>query len=139
MQQNAYIEATQEAGKAFFQRQLAGPVVMLNMLKFRETADYSHAPQLAPEKPISGAEAYQLYMDHTLPLLQKAGSEVIFQGKGGPFLIGPENMDWDLILLVKHQSVARFMEFATDPEYLKTAGHRAAALADSRLLPIIEQ
>jgi hypothetical protein len=30
------------------------------------------------------------------------------------------------------------MEFAQDKEYLKTAGHRTAALEDSRLLPIEE-
>ena len=36
-------------------RQTAGNVVMLNLLRFREVADYSAYPDLAPPTPISGA------------------------------------------------------------------------------------
>ena len=43
---------------------------------------------------------------------------------------------WDLVILVRHASVKRFMNFAIDDAYLAGAGHRAAALADSRLLPL---
>lgn len=135
---DTYLHATQEAGKAFYQRGISGEVVMLNLLKFKTIADYSQHPELAASEAISGTAAYERYMKCTLPLLEKAGSEVLFYGKGGAFLIGPENQQWDAVLLVKHQSVARFMAFAQDPEYLKTAGHRTAALADSRLLPIEE-
>jgi hypothetical protein len=45
----SYIEPTQEAGRLFVQCGVAGPVVMLNLLKFRYTADYSAHPELAPE------------------------------------------------------------------------------------------
>jgi uncharacterized protein (DUF1330 family) len=133
---STYIEATQEAGRAFFQRGITGEVIMLNMLKFKPVADYSSHPELAPEEALSGEAAYALYMKHTLPLLEKAGSSVLFYGKGGPFLIGPENQHWDAVLLVRHESVQRFMAFARDETYLKTAGHRTAALEDSRLLPM---
>lgn len=131
-----YLDATQESGKAFFMRKIEGPVVMLNLLKYNDIADYSTLPDIAPDKEISGAEAYQLYIDHTLPFLKEAGSEVIFWGKGGQFLIGPEAEQWDAVMLVKHASTERFMAFAQQQDYLKGAGHRTAALADSRLLPI---
>jgi uncharacterized protein (DUF1330 family) len=131
-----HLQVTQEAGKAFFMQQIQGEVTMLNLLKFRVIADYSTSPELKSEVQISGYEAYQLYIKYTLPLLEKAGSEIIFHGKGGSFLIGPESENWDLVLLVKHKSVAAFMAFANDKNYLKTAGHRTAALEDSRLLPI---
>ncbi|WP_246255857.1 hypothetical protein [Cyclobacterium plantarum] len=42
---------------------------------------------------------------------------------------------WDAILLVEHKSVSKFMGFANSEDYLKNAGHRSAALEDSRLLP----
>ncbi|MEL7342041.1 MAG: DUF1330 domain-containing protein [Bacteroidota bacterium] len=132
-----HIHTTREAGIAFVKRQIKGEVVMLNLLKYRETADYTESPELAPESPISGAEAYRLYMKYTSPLLEKAGASVIYAGKAGGHLIGPEEEDWDLMLLVKHKSVDAFLAFADDPEYQKTAGHRTAALSDSRLLPII--
>jgi len=40
---------------------------MLNLLRFREVADYRATPALAPPAPISGADAFQRYIDHTLP------------------------------------------------------------------------
>ena len=61
---------------------------MLNLLRFRSFADYSEAPNLAASSPISGEEAYQLYIDFTFPLLKKSGGEILFFGKRGTFLIG---------------------------------------------------
>ena len=134
-----YLDATQEAGKTLYMRQIKGSIVMLNLLKFKEKADYSDIRALAPSDEISGKEAYQLYIDHTLPFLEEAGGEILFQGQAGSFLIGPTWEDWDAALLVRHKSVATFMAFASNAEYLRGIGHRTAALADSRLLPIEEE
>lgn len=75
-------------------------------------------------------------MTHTLPSIKKYGSEVLFKGNRGDFVIGPIEENWDYVLLVTHESVETFMKFAKDKEYLKTLGHRKSALLDSRLLPI---
>lgn len=138
MNTETYLTATQEAGKDFYLRQIKGSVVMLNLLKYKQKADYTDSKELSPTNEISGKEAYQLYINHTLPFLKEAGSEVLFYGKGGSFLIGPEAEKWDAILLVKHKSALAFMEFAQHKEYLKGTGHRTAALEDSRLLPMEE-
>jgi uncharacterized protein (DUF1330 family) len=138
MPETAYLDVTEEAGRAFFMRGILGPIIMLNLLRFRAQADYSATPHLAPLEPIDGATAYQRYMDHTLPLLRKSGGDLVLLGRGGPFLIGPPNERWDAALLVRQRSVADFMAFATDKEYLAGVGHRAAALEDSRLLPLVE-
>ena len=111
---------------------------MLNMLRFKDTADYSANPELAPEKPISGREAFQKYIDHTLPFLKASGGELLLLGSGGRFFIGPQDEQWDLVMLVKQSSLASFMAFASNNEYLAGMGHRSAAVSDSRLLPIIE-
>ena len=109
---------------------------MLNLLKFKETADYSEFPNLAPESPVSGKVAYDKYIEEVMPFLDNAGSEVLFTGRGGHLLIGPENREWDYVLLVKHKNVENFLAYAKNEEYLKIAGHRTAALEDSRLLPL---
>lgn len=96
-----FLEVSQEAGAALFARNISGEVLMLNLLRFRKVADYSANPELMPGKPISGAEAYQKYIDHTLPFLQKSGGDLVFLGKGGKYLIGPQDEQWDLILLVR--------------------------------------
>lgn len=131
-----HIEPTPENAKAVFARGLKGPIVMLNLLRFRETADYSGAPELAPAKPISGAEAYKVYMAHATPFVAKIGGELVFAGEGGAALIGPEGETWDSVLLVRYPGIEQFFQFATDPEYQKGVGHRTAALADSRLVPM---
>jgi len=134
-----YIDATPEAGKEFYQTfHNKGKVVMLNLLKFRQKADYSNLEQLKPAREITGEEAYQLYMKSTLPELEKAGGRIIYYGKCNGFLIGPETEKWDALLVVEHASVIKFMEFAQNKDYQKTAGHRTAALEDSRLLPSSE-
>ena len=133
-----YLEPTQEQGRAFFTRHIAGSVVMLNLLRFRDTADYSAAPGLRPGSAISGEEAYRLYMEHTLPYLKASGGEILFYGRGGDFFIGPDNERWDAAMLVRQSSVASFLAFASNPDYLAGIGHRTAALEDSRLLPLTD-
>ncbi len=60
----SYLEPTEAAGLALIQRGLRGPVVMLNLLRFRAVADYSTFPDIAPAAPIGGAEAYDRYIEH---------------------------------------------------------------------------
>ena len=133
-----YLEVSPEAGATLFTRNIRGPVVMLNLLRFLDVADYSANPELMPLEPISGAEAFQKYIDHTLPFLKKSGGDLVFLGKGGKYLIGPQEEHWDLVMLVRQNSLSDFMAFSTNQEYLVGLGHRTAALEDSRLLPIIE-
>lgn len=131
-----HLDATEEAAIALIMRGIEGPVVMLNLLRFRETADYSHAPDLTPSQPIGGSAAYTIYMQEMGPLLANSGGKVLFSGDGGPFLIGPPDEKWDYALLVEQASVASFLAFAQDPEAQRILRHRTAALADSRLLPL---
>lgn len=133
-----FLEVTPEAGAALIARQISGEVIMLNMLRFLEVADYSATPELMPDKPISGAEAFQKYIDHTWPLLRESGGDLMFLGKGGKYLIGPQNEQWDLVMLVRQNSLADFMAFASNQAYTAGLGHRTAALEDSRLLPLVE-
>lgn len=133
-----YLEPTQESGRAFVQRSLVGTIVMLNLLRFRETADYSTSPELDPGVAISGHAAFQIYIQHTLPFLREMGGDLMFLGTGGKFLIGPQAERWDLAMLVRQHSVESFLSFATHQPYLAGMGHRTAALEDSRLLPLSE-
>lgn len=131
-----YLEPTWEGGRVFMARRLQGSIVMLNLLRFREIADYSATPELMPSEAISGAEAFQRYIEHTLPYLRESGGDLMFLGAGGHFLIGPPNERWDMAMLVRQQGVASFMAFASHEAYLAGIGHRTAALEDSRLLPL---
>jgi hypothetical protein len=133
-----YLAPSQSAGKLFVQRGIESRVVMLNLLRFRDVADYSANPELAPSAPISGGEAFDRYIRHTLPFLRESGGDIKFLGAGGPFLIGPEDERWDMAMLVCQSSAASFLAFASHDAYLAGLGHRTAALEDSRLLPLTE-
>ncbi len=124
---------------ALMSRGIDGPVVMLNLLRFREVADYGATPALAPERPISGAAAFNLYIAATRPHLAASGGEVVFAGIGGAFFIGPEAGRWDRVMLIRQASVRAFLYWAMHAEYLDGIGHRTAALEDRRLLPMVEQ
>ena len=65
---NKHITATPESGKKFYMDfHQKGKVVMLNLLKFREKADYTNLENIKPETEISGEEAYEIYMEKTVP------------------------------------------------------------------------
>lgn len=132
----AYLDVTRDAAVTLIRRGIAGPVVMLNLLRFREVADYSAAPDLDPGGVVPGEEAYRRYMAHTRPYLEASGGAVLFYGRGGSFLIGPPGLGWDAALLVRQSSVEGFLAFARSPDVMAGAGHRTAALAESRLLPL---
>lgn len=120
-------------------RNMEGPVVMLNLVRFKSIADYRSYPELAPDLTISGREAYDLYMANTLPLLEASGGSLDFVGAGGHCFVGPDDERWDLALLVKQASVERFFQFADNPEFQAGVGHRYAALEDSRILPLSQR
>lgn len=139
MSDRTYLDVTEAQGRDFFMRGITGPVTVLNLLRFRETADYSASPELDPGRPVSGREAFDAYIAHTLPFLEKSGGELLFLGQGGPWLIGPEGEGWDCAMLVRQSSVESFIAWNSDAAYLAGIGHRTAALADARLLPLVER
>lgn len=133
-----YLDPTPQAARKFIAGHHGGSLVMLNLLRFHALADYAANPELAPRIPISGADAYQRYIDHTLPYLRDSGGELLFLGSGGEFFIGPATECWDLAMLVRQASLESFLAFAAHRGYLSGVGHRTAAVADSRLLPLTQ-
>src|SRR5262245_29945181 len=134
----SHIEPTPEAARGLVERGFTGPVVMLNLLRFREIADYSSTPELALIESISGRAAYERYAGHALPFIVAAGGSVVFWGRGSAMLIGPDNERWDDVVLVRYPSAGAFVGFVLDARYRAGLGHRQAALEDSRLLPMTE-
>lgn len=121
------------------ERTLTGPVTMLNLLRFRDVADYSASPELDTGQSMSGRDAYERYVAHTLPFLEASGGSVLYRGDGGHMFIGPPEERWDHAMLIQHASIEDFFAFAENEEYLAGIGHRSAALLDSRLLPLVDR
>ncbi len=136
---NRYITPAPENLGAFVQRGVAGAVTMLNLMRFRDVADYSSAATGEKGDQPSGSGAYSRYISETTQLIEDAGGEVILSGEGGNFLIGPTDEKWDAVLVIRFPTVAAFVGFTSTQEYQNAAIHRSAALEDSRILPIEER
>lgn len=96
-----------------------GPVTMLNLLAF---------------KPDGGRERYAEYGEAVLPLLEKAGGRLVFQGTSSPVVLGEDS--WDLVLLVEYPTRAAFLEMIQSPAYQEIAHLRTEALAKGELHPL---
>ena len=107
------------------------PVVMINLLKFRENALY---PEGVAAAPCSGREAYQRYSEVALRKVVEVGGRPIWMGKGLGSIIGPEDESWDEAILVMYPSVEAFGRMLAMPDYQASTVHRTAALEDSRLI-----
>jgi uncharacterized protein (DUF1330 family) len=103
------------------------PVVILNLLRFKETA-------AGIDAGVSGLEAYARYGEAAAPFLARVGGRIQFAVQANQMVIGPEALERDMAILVEYPSVKKLLEMATDPEYLQIQGHRDAALADPRLI-----
>jgi uncharacterized protein (DUF1330 family) len=107
------------------------PVVMINLLRYREQADYGNRTDI---EPCSGSEAYRRYMKQAGAFVIAAGGAVIWQGAPKALLLGPPKERWDLALLVRYPSKEAFIAMVSDPAYQAITLHRTAALEDSRLI-----
>ena len=103
------------------------PIVMLNLLRYRDTAEPGHGVD-----GMSGREAYGVYGKLFEELHPRFGGEPIWMGKASTTVIGDE--DWDLVILVHYPTRRQFVEMMQDPAYKAISPIRAAALADSRLV-----
>lgn len=126
------VEPGPERFKAFQSgRDTAGPVVMLNLLRFREQAEY---PDDSAEEPCSGREAYRRYGALAFPLIEAVQARVIYRGAVQCSVIAPEGEEWDEIILVEYPSRAAMLDMLASEEYQAIVYHRTAALLDSRLI-----
>jgi uncharacterized protein (DUF1330 family) len=102
-----------------------GPIVMVNLLKFRETA--------SNEKE-SGEAAYTRYMIRVAPLLEEAGGRLLWMGSVKQVFIGIEADHWDRVLLVEYPSRQAFLNMISTPKYQEVHKDREAGLETSALL-----
>ena len=111
------------------------PIVMVNLLRFRDKALY---PQGSCFEDCTGRQAYRRYMDTAVEILSEVGAKPIWMSKALAGIIAPSDEQWDQVLLVRYPSVDAFMTMIKKPDYLAATVHREAALEDSRLIATIE-
>jgi uncharacterized protein (DUF1330 family) len=98
------------------------PVVMLNLLRFREEG---------------GRERYAEYLAVATPIVARFGAEIVYVGNGLPALSAEPGQAWDAVALVRYPNRRAFADMAMDANYRdKAAPMREAALAEAVLQPL---
>jgi uncharacterized protein (DUF1330 family) len=111
-----------------------GPMVMVNLLKYRAKAAYGSDRAEAKEN-LSGRDAYQRYGMVALQQVMKRGGKVVWGGRQNFVMIGDlEGNDWDEVVCVQYPSRDAFLEMTQDPDYLAAHYHREAGLERTVLL-----
>jgi uncharacterized protein (DUF1330 family) len=129
---HAYVDPEREQFEAFKALPRDEPVMMLNLVKFRERASYDD------QSEVTGAEAYAAYGRESAPVFQRVGGEILWRGKPQVMLIGPFDKQWDLAFVARYPTAGAFLEMVTDPVYREAVRHRQAAVEDSRLIRTAE-
>ena len=112
------INPTGEDLKRYLAEDPGGPVVMLNLLRFK--AD-------------GGRESYARYSAALADYLPRIGARVVYTGDTATALVGPAGFDWDCVLLVEYPSRRAFTDMVADPDYQAVTHLRVDALEEAVL------
>lgn len=112
---------------------VTGPIRMINLLRFREVADYGDAPDPAETGSSTGAEAYARYGQVAMAEVAAVGASQFEAAAAHMTVIGPEDESWDLVAIIEYPSPAAFLEMIAKPSYRAGVFHRTAGLADTRI------
>jgi len=106
---------------------------MLNLLLYRETAEYPEGHEHAG-KGWSGRRAYEEYGRTSGPIFQRLGGTILWRGRFETMVTGPEVREWHDGFVAHYPNAGAFFAMIKDPEYQKAVVNRTAALVDSRLI-----
>lgn len=103
------------------------PVVMVNLLRFKQRAD-------VPGEDVSGEEAYRRYADRMQRIVEAAGGRFIWGGRVDSQVLGRSDVAFDVIGLVEYPSRQAFLQIVSSPEVQEISTHRAQGLEGQWLI-----
>lgn len=114
------IDFTEDGLEGLLSDDVGGPVVMLNLLRFR---------------PEVGESAYLSYVEHfgSSGIGDKYGVEIVYAGTGSTVLVGEEGQAWDMVAVIRYPSRRHFVDMVRDPLYREFEHLRTDALVESVL------
>jgi hypothetical protein len=113
-----------DQAKAFFFGEENGPMVMVNLLKFKDKAEYPDGSN--PE--MTGKQAYALYGAAVMKCLEMVGGRGLFSADVTGLILGQVEELWDMVALAYYPSPQAMMAMVGLPEYQGIEVHRFAGL-----------
>ena len=124
MQVENKLNPNEEQMKGFLEEDDGGPIYMVNLLKFRDQAQYKDGRKT----DLTGQEAYGIYGREVVEHLKKVGGKPIFGGQVSRLMLGEVEDLWDSVAIAMYPSRKAMLQMISDPDYQKSAEHRAAGL-----------
>ena len=121
---NALYPVSEAQKQGMFEPGPAGPIVMVNLLKFRDRAVYADGRP----SDLTGREAYALYGASVGQMITAYGGRVLFVGDVTWLAIGEVDSLWDEVALAQYPDRAALTAMSTSPEWRAISVHRAAGL-----------
>ena len=118
------LSPNEEQMKGFLQGDDDTPIYMVNLLRFKEKAEYEDGR----ETNLTGAEAYAIYGSEVQAHLAKVGGKGIFGGQVSRLMLGEVEDLWDVVAIAMYPSKKAMLAMITDPDYIESAKHRSAGL-----------
>ena len=119
------VHPTKEQMEGFLEGDNEAPIAMLNLLKFKEKAEYEDGRNT----DLTGEQAYAIYSVEVVEHLKKVGGKVSFGGSINRLMLGEAEELWDATFIAKYPSKKAMLKMITDPDYLESNKHRVAGLA----------
>jgi uncharacterized protein (DUF1330 family) len=130
---SSYIDPSPANFQAFKDLPRDEPIHMLNLLEYREQAEYPQGHEHAG-KGWSGRRAYEEYGKTSGPIFRRVGGTMVWRGSFQTMVTGPDAKRWHDGFVAQYPNAGAFFEMIKDPEYQQAVVNRTAALVDSRLM-----
>ena len=111
-----------------------GPIYMLNLLTFKEKAEYPDGR----DTDLTGAEAYAVYSAEVAGHLATVGGRPMFAAKVERLMLGEVEELWDTAAIAMYPSRKAMIEMLSSPDYQASAVHRTAGLAGQLNIELVE-
>jgi uncharacterized protein (DUF1330 family) len=128
-----YIDPSPENFRAFKDLPRDTPIHMLNLLRYRDHAEYPEGHEHAG-KGWTGRRAYEEYGKTSGPIFRRVGGSIVWRGAFETMVTGPGDKQWHDGFVAQYPNAGAFFEMIKDPDYQKAVINRTAALVDSRLM-----
>jgi uncharacterized protein (DUF1330 family) len=109
----------------------ASPVVMLNLNRYRDRAQY---PPGTPDADVSGQEAYLRYGAVAIQAIAATGGRILWSTDAAEVVIGCDHEDYDEVVAVWYPSRAAFLGLTAHRGYVEALLHRDAALEQAAVI-----
>ena len=111
--------------EGFLAPDAAGPIYMVNLLKFKKHAEYEDGR----ETSLSGREAYMLCATEVAKVIPQVEGKLTFGADVARLMLGEVEELWDQVAIAMYPSRAAMFQMIQLPEYAAISAHRTAGLA----------